>query len=230
MKNTRKSYPKNDLTNERFGHLKALQYIKGGKWKCLCDCGNYTVVDTRNLKKGHTRSCGCLRYSTKNIYDMSKYEDENLKVISRKGSDNQRIAMWECLCKKCGNIFISRGSSIRNGSVTSCGCVHSKNEALITKILTDNNINFSTQYSFDDLKGNNRKLRFDFAIFDENDNLLHLIEFQGKQHYEKPLGQWGENFERTLEYDKIKKEYCNKNNIKLIEIKYDYEPVETISS
>ncbi len=29
-------------------------------WKCVCDCGNKTVVDGHNLRIGHTRSCGCL--------------------------------------------------------------------------------------------------------------------------------------------------------------------------
>jgi len=29
-------------------------------WKCLCECGNNCFVSSGNLRKNHTRSCGCL--------------------------------------------------------------------------------------------------------------------------------------------------------------------------
>ena len=86
---------------------------------------------------------------------MSNYETDNIKVLSRAGSDKQGIALWKCLCKKCGNTFITRGSSIRAGYINSCGCVHSKNEQNISKLLKENNIEFLTQYTFPDLKGTN---------------------------------------------------------------------------
>lgn len=31
------------------------------KWKCLCECGNYAVVETSKLKSGSTKSCGCYK-------------------------------------------------------------------------------------------------------------------------------------------------------------------------
>ena len=65
---------------------------------------------------------------------------------------------------------------------------------------------------------------FDFAIFDENNKLLCLIEYQGDIHY-IITGGWNnkENFENRQIRDKIKQEYCSQNNIKLIIIPYtDY--------
>ena len=53
--------------------------------------------------------------ASKNTYDMSNNKDENIKVLEAAGSDNQQIALWKCICKHCGNIFITRGSTIRNG-------------------------------------------------------------------------------------------------------------------
>lgn len=61
----------NDLTGQRFGRLTVIEraenYIsKNGKsqqktrWKCICDCGKYTIVHATSLKRGLTRSCGCL--------------------------------------------------------------------------------------------------------------------------------------------------------------------------
>ena len=47
-----------------------------------------------------------------------------------------------------------------------------------------------------------------------------FIEYNGKQHYEQPKGNWG-SIEKIQKYDNLKKEYCKKNNIPLIIIKYD---------
>lgn len=30
-------------------------------WKCLCDCGNTTIVTSDRLKSGMTQSCGVYR-------------------------------------------------------------------------------------------------------------------------------------------------------------------------
>ena len=222
-KQTRKSKPKVDLTGKQFGYLTPLYYIKGGKWHCKCKCGNELDVDTRNLNSGHTRSCGCLQKekAAKNVVDMSNYEDDNIKVLERAGSDEQGTALWKCLCKHCNNIFITRGASIRAGYVKSCGCIHSLNEQNITKLLLENNIEFATQYTFPDLVGTEGgNLRFDFAVFN-NHHLSHLIEYNGKQHYIKTTGAWGENFNTLVEYDKLKQEYCKKHNIRLIIIPFD---------
>lgn len=153
--NTRECGPKTNLVGQKFGMLTVQEYIKGGKWRCKCECGQETIVFTGNLKKGHTRSCGCLNKivnSKNNTFDMTNYENNTIKVLRRAGSDAQGIALWECQCKFCGNIFSTRGSTIRNGATQSCGCVHSLNEQKITKILIDNSIDFKTQYTFPDLK------------------------------------------------------------------------------
>lgn len=53
-----------DIAGQRFGKLTAEKYIpntkKGSYWLCSCDCGNSVVVSLGNLKKGNTKSCGCL--------------------------------------------------------------------------------------------------------------------------------------------------------------------------
>lgn len=224
--NTRNMPPKKDLTGQKFGLLTAQEYIKGGKWRCQCDCGKETIVDTRNLISGHTCSCGCLVKtinSKNNTFDMTNYENNTIKVLQRAGSDSQGVALWECQCKICGNIFLTKGSTIRNGATRSCGCIHSFNEQKITKLLIDNNIDFKTQYTFSDLKGSKGgALRFDFAIF-KNNELSHLIEYNGIQHYVKVSGNWGDDFEEGQIRDQLKIDYCKSHNIPLIIIKYDEE-------
>ena len=63
----------------------------------------------------------------------------------------------------------------------------------------------------------NGLLRFDFAIFDKNNNLLGLIEYQGEQHYKNYKIMGKQQREIT---DPMKKEYCLNKNIPLFEIKY----------
>ena len=61
----------------------------------------------------------------------------------------------------------------------SCGCIRSKGEEKISKILTENNIIFKREYSPKDFvfDKSGRSTYFDFAIFDSNYNLLYLIEY-----------------------------------------------------
>lgn len=129
-KQIRQSKPRIDLTGKLFTYLTPEYYIKGGKWHCRCKCGNEIDVDTRNLNSGHTQSCGCLRKekAQQNVIDMIGFENDTIKVLSRADSNNEQTAMWKCLCKACGNIFITKGSSIRNGETKSCGCIHSLGE------------------------------------------------------------------------------------------------------
>lgn len=76
-KKTRTSNFKEDLRNKKFVNLIPIEYIKGGKWRCKCECGNETIVDTRNLKSGHTTSCGCLKLEKlkNNAVDMTGYKN-----------------------------------------------------------------------------------------------------------------------------------------------------------
>ena len=89
-------------------------------------------------------------------------------------------------------------------------------------------INFKMQYKFSDLIGDVSQLRFDFAIMDESNNLICLIEYQGQQHYEQvKLFQTEEIFLRQQNNDNKKRDYCKKNNIKLVEIPYwDYQKID----
>lgn len=55
-----------DLTGMVFGRLTVTEFAgvnnhKQARWLCTCDCGNETVVDGDNLRRGNTASCGCLQ-------------------------------------------------------------------------------------------------------------------------------------------------------------------------
>lgn len=52
-----------DLTGKRFGRLTVLEEAEpanGRRWLCRCDCGKERIVYGNSLKRGTTKSCGCL--------------------------------------------------------------------------------------------------------------------------------------------------------------------------
>lgn len=58
-----------DLTGKKFGRLTCIAYFpkdqnRSNGWLCRCECGNEKIVATADLKKGSTKSCGCLRRET----------------------------------------------------------------------------------------------------------------------------------------------------------------------
>lgn len=63
-----------DLTGQTFGRLTVTKYIGTNAshralWECHCECGKATIVDSNSLRRGATKSCGCLQreylYSSK---------------------------------------------------------------------------------------------------------------------------------------------------------------------
>lgn len=55
------------------------------------------------------------------VEDLTDRIFEKLKVIERTDNDKNRKACWVCQCE-CGNIVIVRGSDLKRGHTTSCGC------------------------------------------------------------------------------------------------------------
>jgi len=136
---------------------------------------------------------------------------------------------WECQeCKHEWDANILNRSRI-NG--TGCPkCNESKGEKSIDRILTQYNIFHGEQYTFSNLIGlHGGLLRFDSAIFwDKQETQLRLLlEYDGIFHYEKQYDNDG--FEALQIHDKLKNEYCIKNNIILIRIPYwDFDNIEEI--
>lgn len=134
--------------------------------------------------------------------------------------------IWKCKCD-CGNTTFVAGNHLTSGHTSSCGCInYSKGEEKIKNILEENNINYKTQYTFSDLRSaTGTCLRFDFAIFNNDNQLLQLIEYDGRQHFEY-ANNWKqpeEEFKTLQENDKRKNQYCEEKQIKLVRISYlDY--------
>lgn len=144
-----------------------------------------------------------------------------LTVLYRSDRTDGSHVFWHCKCD-CGNECDINGSYLRAGISSNCGCERSVGELKISKLLKENNIRFKREYTFPDLIGTGGgKLRFDFGILDNDDNLVYLIEYDGIQHFQSNcFGANDKLFNIYQEHDRLKNEYCKIHHIKLIRIPY----------
>ena len=61
-----------NMVGRRFGRLTVIERVpiphytvnNHAWWRCKCDCGTVIETSGANLRRGSTRSCGCLRRET----------------------------------------------------------------------------------------------------------------------------------------------------------------------
>lgn len=90
-----------DLTGQRFGRLIVLSRAEDGhnrdgspirRWLCKCDCGNTKIITRRELRKGDTKSCGCLERESK-VKCNTTHGDSKTTLHRR----------WVAMRKRCRN-------------------------------------------------------------------------------------------------------------------------------
>lgn len=123
-------------------------------------------------------------------------------------------------CKQCKTYFYQEAERHLLGGCCPV-CVESSRMSLgeiaVERALSTLGIEYETQKTFDTCKRVGL-LRFDFFLPKFNT----CIEYQGFQHF-SPVEQWGgvEKFLVRTECDLIKREWCQSNKVRLIEIRYD---------
>ena len=124
-----------DHTGMRHGRLVVISQgnrpsgkAHGAYWVCRCDCGGEVVTNGNSLRRGHVRSCGCLRTET------SRQRRPREHVVGKRygrlvvlednsvGADRR----WLCQCD-CGTVKSILSGAIKSGDTRSCGCL--RNEA-----------------------------------------------------------------------------------------------------
>lgn len=161
------------------------------------------------------------------INDLSGQQFGNLIVIKRIGTNKGSHSVYECRCS-CGNTENITDIELKRAGkfvCSKCADTLSQGEKFIKNILEEHKVNYAQQYVFSDLIGDDKSLRFDFALLTPQKKPYVLIEFQGRQHYE-PIDYFGgqEKFEKQKRYDEKKRDYCKKNHLTLIEFPYTMEP------
>lgn len=154
-------------------------------------------------------------YNINNYFKLNNIKGKCISLLDYKsGGHGQYYIEMQC---ECGKVYKTCIDYIRNGNYRCPNCVGtiSKGELEVKKILESFDIKYIVQYKFPDCVYM-RPLLFDFYLPDYN----ICIEYDGEQHYKKCSFQTQKEFEDAIKRDKIKNEYCEKNNIKLIRIPY----------
>ena len=222
--------PKIDLTGKEYEFFTVIERNKekGGKnvwWNCRCNCGNVFTDTTTNINRGVRRSCGCKKNELTgqaHFIDLKGQTFGELYVIERDlehpQTANKPVTYWKCQCS-CGNTISVSRSHLVGRNQSSCGCKNSIGELNINKILSNNNIQYKTQYTNSDLQTTKGGyLRYDFAILNEQNDVIRLIEFDGPQHFQD-FDYFGTH-EEIAQRDDLKNNYARNNNIPLVRIPY----------
>ena len=89
-----------NLIGQKFGRLTVIERMPNIKkkkeqivlWKCKCECGNEVTVKSIDLRRGHTKSCGCLK--------MEMAGKQSIKH----GKTNTRLyGVWKNMRERCSN-------------------------------------------------------------------------------------------------------------------------------
>jgi hypothetical protein len=154
-----KKYSIKGIVGKRFDRLIVQEVIKGKtnegahtyKLRCLCDCGNKTIINVSHI--GRVKSCGCLhkeamrekridltKENMKKVKDKAEEgfpfwekvpdsqflgkQSHNLKIVEVRRKSNISggyIQYARCICD-CGKETVKLLSNVTTGHTKSCGC------------------------------------------------------------------------------------------------------------
>lgn len=210
---------------KEIGYLNILDLDENGYYfKCKCRCGKEIFVPTYDIVSGNTTSCGCKRKESLYKYQEDKYKQyigKTINYLTIKSLFYKNNSFWfTCVCD-CGKETTVQAAKVITGYTQSCGCIKSYAEEKMEEILKSYDIPFKREYKLDDCR-DKLPLPFDFAIFNDCNELVGLLELNGQQHYIE--GGW--NTKAHLQYiqkhDKIKHKFCLQNGIPLLVIPYQF--------
>jgi hypothetical protein len=90
-----------DMIGQVFGRWTVLSYHHTDKWGnaywlCRCICGTEVVVAGHNLRRGHSRSCGCLNREIVKELAKEKFTTHGL-------SEHPLYGVWGMMNDRCNN-------------------------------------------------------------------------------------------------------------------------------
>ena len=112
------SKPKIDLTGQRFGDWKVIEYAGSGKWSCRDPSGYTSRVGGFQLLNGLSKSRGNV------LIDLTGKQIGELTVLEYLGN-----GVWDCQCS-CGRRVVRIGKSLRSNPNSSCGHLIKRQVAL----------------------------------------------------------------------------------------------------
>lgn len=122
-----------DIANRKFGYLTVIERTTnagygGARWRCRCHCGRMTTIDSHDIRRGHTTSCGCMKYVITGQKNSKNYTGRvfgRWSILNKVAQDLTGHWMYRCRCW-CGTVKTIRGSAFVCGTSRSCGCSRDK--------------------------------------------------------------------------------------------------------
>lgn len=234
----RLSYKKVKNYIEERGYVLLSKEYKNARTKLKIKCpeGHIFKMNFNNFQQGQRCPiCANIKNGERCKKDIKEIEKivkkYGFKIIKWVGEYKNRNSKFIIECPYGHQTETSVASFLNTKGCCSI-CNESKGERTIANFLLKNKIKFKKQYKFNDCKGLERPLPFDFAVLDKKGNIKCLIEYDGEQHYIPREFFGGKEYLRKRKYyDNIKNKYCKKNNLKLIRIPYfEFDNIEQILS
>ena len=176
-----------------------------------------------HIKTIHLKECNFRCDYCKKLFGENGSLQKHVKTVHLKERNFK--------CDYCEKSFGENGSlqrHIKNIHLNPKPKSMSRLEQKVFNILTELNIPFERELTFDDLRGiNNGYLRFDFVISTNEQSISPylIIEVDGQQH-ERPVtfghltdDEAIDQFEITQRHDEIKNMYCVENGYPLLRLK-----------
>ena len=177
----------------------------------------------------HSKGYGCnkcarLQATEKVKLSFKEFKDRATKIHGNKYIYNEYKTMHDkikIICPNHGEFMITPSNHLKGYGCPTCSS--SKGELFINQYLNQLGIPFTKQFSIrlDTQVKTTNLVIIDFKI--NYNNRIIFIEYNGIQHY-KYIPYFHKNnieyFNAQLKRDQLVKEYCLKNNIKLLEIPY----------
>jgi hypothetical protein len=189
-----------------------------------CNCEYWKRIEEAKVKKKlrlkkRTERESRLWNNDKFLRKVNEIWGDEFEVLSEFKALHRKVLVKH---KICGLTYQKRAVSLIQGH----GCLYcsrageSTGVRLVRRVLDDLKLNYWREFKFEDCKCKN-PLLFDFAVYDKNNNLMFLIEWDGEQHF-RPKQRTGgvERLRLIQKRDSIKNEYCKQNGLKLLRLKY----------
>lgn len=113
-----------NLVGQRFGRLAVMELLgvqrQGAVWWCQCDCGSKSKAASQDLRKGTTKSCGCLR---------SEIMTERQTTHGQ--TDSPTYNSWRGMRERCGNPKHKSYPAYGGAGVTVCARWRSSFETFV---------------------------------------------------------------------------------------------------
>lgn len=112
------------LVGQKFNRLTVVERVGNDRfgrphWRCLCDCGSFTVAAGAAIRYGTTMSCGCL--AAERIAEAQRLRWRNASRQSRRdGGVYSEYAAWANMKDRCLNPRARANSLYGGRGITVC--------------------------------------------------------------------------------------------------------------